>query len=206
MPASILITPYSPVGEICRLRVMLRGSRRRRNSLRGNTRSVPIVDKSLPAVPCYGKFHLPRASMPGCKTSCHEIIAEISFVIFFLFIKSLWVLPFLPKISYFDAHRIYVMEPMRILAILIQKMQMILPVFRLMTSIYTVTINVGMTVSVAYGYGWTTAISLAIPTWRKTVKWDQRKTPPLATFRLTNVGGCAFLCCARNLTQTGHIK
>ena len=35
--------------------------------------SATNLNQHWPAVPCHGKFHLPRSPMSGCKTSCHEI-------------------------------------------------------------------------------------------------------------------------------------
>ena len=87
----------------------------------------------------------------------------------FLFIKSLWGLPFLSKINYFDGPHIKFMQwsrcayrarmLLRYLAILIWNIKMILPLFRVMTSMYTVSImsmNAVMTLP--------TTISPAIPT------------------------------------------
>ena len=40
-----------------------------------------------PAVPCCGKFHLPRSPISGCKTWLHEIGAEISVAMFSVYQK-----------------------------------------------------------------------------------------------------------------------
>ena len=80
----------------------------------------------------------------------------------FLFIKSLWGLPFLSKINYFDGPHIEFMQwsrcaycarmLLRYLAILIWNIKMILPLFRVMTSMYTVSMIAVMTVSIAYDH------------------------------------------------------
>ena len=80
----------------------------------------------------------------------------------FLFIKSLWGLPFLSKINYFDGPHIKFMQwsrcayrarmLLRYVAILIWNIKMILPLFRVMTSMYTVSMIAVMTVSIAYEY------------------------------------------------------
>ena len=49
--------------------------------------SATNLNQHWPAVPCHGKFHLPRSPMSGCKTSCHEITAEISVAIFSVYQK-----------------------------------------------------------------------------------------------------------------------
>ena len=67
----------------------------------------------------------------------------------FLFIQTLWGFPFLSKINYFDGPHIEFMQwsrcayrarmLLRYLAILIWNIKMILPIFRVMTSMYTVS-------------------------------------------------------------------
>ena len=120
----------------------------RRAETPGVSPSATNLSQHWPAVPCHGKFHLPRSPMSGCKTSCHEITAEISVAIF-LFIKSLWGLPFLSKINYFDGPHIEFVQwsrcayrarmLLRYLAILIWNIKMILPLCCVMTSMYTVS-------------------------------------------------------------------
>ena len=47
----------------------------------------PLSTNLPPAVPCCGKFHLPRSPMSGCKTWLHEIGAEISVAMFSVYQK-----------------------------------------------------------------------------------------------------------------------
>ena len=169
-----------------------------------------------PAVPCCGKFHLPRSPMSGCKTWLHEIGAEISVAMFSVYQKFVGLAILVENLVFWrTAHRIYVMEPMHISCAEVIELFGdsdsenwddfagfspddidCLARWRSQWMSESVWLRVLPTVR-------TTTISPAISTWTPRVKLNQRKMQRFGLRLL--VDACFGGLCARNSTQTGLV-
>ena len=102
--------------------------------------SATNLNQHWPAVPCHGNSIYHDHRCPDVKLHATRLQPRFRLPSF-LFIKSLWGLPFLSKINYFDGPHIEFMQRSRCAyrAILIWNIKMILPLFRVMTSMYPVS-------------------------------------------------------------------